>query len=65
MSPRLKRGVRAVDEDTTDPQVIPYLLYADAGAAMDWLVLTFGFIERARDTRNDGSTGNCNSTEAV
>lgn len=38
----------------TDPQVIPYLLYADAGAAMDWLVATFGFTARARDTRPDG-----------
>jgi len=24
-----------------NPQVIPYLLYADAGAAMDWLIKTF------------------------
>ena len=38
-----------------DPQVIPYLLYADAGAAMDWLVKTFGFTPRARDTRPDGA----------
>lgn len=38
-----------------DPQVIPYLLYADAGAAMDWLVATFGFTARARDTRPDGN----------
>jgi uncharacterized glyoxalase superfamily protein PhnB len=32
-----------------DPQVIPYLLYEDAGAAMDWLIKVFGFTERARD----------------
>ena len=38
-----------------DPQVIPYLLYADAAAAMDWLVATFGFTPRARDTRPDGT----------
>ncbi|MGH3190971.1 MAG: VOC family protein [Streptosporangiaceae bacterium] len=38
-----------------DPQVVPYLLYADAGAAMDWLVGTFGFTERARDRRSDGT----------
>jgi PhnB protein len=38
-----------------DPQVIPYLLYADTGAAMDWLVATFGFTARARDTRPDGT----------
>ncbi len=38
-----------------DPQVVPYLLYADAGAAMDWLTGTFGFTERARDRRSDGT----------
>jgi uncharacterized glyoxalase superfamily protein PhnB len=43
------------DEKITDPQVIPYLLYADAGAAMDWLVKTFGFTVRARDARQDGT----------
>jgi uncharacterized glyoxalase superfamily protein PhnB len=34
---------------SSDPQVVPYLLYEDAGAAMDWLVRAFGFTERARD----------------
>ena len=38
-----------------DPQVIPYLLYADAGAVMDWLIGVFGFTERARDRRDDGT----------
>jgi PhnB protein len=38
-----------------DPQVIPYLLYADAAAAMDWLARTFGFTIRARDEHPDGS----------
>ena len=38
-----------------DPQVIPYLLYADAGAAMDWLIRTFGFTERVRDQQGDGT----------
>jgi uncharacterized glyoxalase superfamily protein PhnB len=38
-----------------DPQVVPYLLYADAGAAMDWLIRVFGFRERARDKRSDGT----------
>jgi uncharacterized glyoxalase superfamily protein PhnB len=42
-------------EKDPDPQVIPYLLYADPGAAMDWLVKTFAFTERARDTRSDGT----------
>ena len=42
-------------ERTSDPQVIPYLLYADAGAAMDWLIKTFAFTERVRDKRSDGT----------
>lgn len=37
------------------PQVIPYLLYEDADTALDWLVITFGFAERARDARADGT----------
>ena len=42
-------------ERTPDPQVVPYLLYADAGAAMDWLIKTFAFTERVRDKRSDGA----------
>jgi uncharacterized glyoxalase superfamily protein PhnB len=38
-----------------DPQVVPYLLYEDAGAAMDWLVRTFGFVERERKRSDDGT----------
>ncbi len=38
-----------------DPQVIPYLLYEDAGAAMDWLIRVFGFAERVRDRQSDGT----------
>jgi uncharacterized glyoxalase superfamily protein PhnB len=38
-----------------DPQVIPYLLYEDAGAALDWLAATFGFGIRARSERQDGT----------
>lgn len=38
-----------------DPQIIPYLLYEDAGAAMDWLIRVFGFTERARDRHSDGT----------
>lgn len=38
-----------------DPQVVPYLLYEDAGAAMDWLVIVFGFTERVRDQHSDGN----------
>ena len=38
-----------------DPQVAPYLLYEDAGAAMDWLVRVFGFTERVRDQLSDGT----------
>ncbi len=39
----------------TDPQVVPYLLYEDAGAAMDWLIRVFGFAERVRDRHSDGT----------
>src|SRR2546429_9327652 len=42
-------------EHAPDPQVIPYLLYADAGAAMDWLIKTFAFTERVRDRRSNGT----------
>ena len=38
-----------------DPQVVPYLLYEDAGAAMDWLISVFGFTERVRDRQSDGT----------
>ena len=38
-----------------DPQVVPYLLYEDAGAAMDWLIRMFGFTERARVRQSDGA----------
>jgi uncharacterized glyoxalase superfamily protein PhnB len=37
-----------------DPQVVPYLLYEDAGAAMDWLIRVFGFTQRVRDQQSDG-----------
>ena len=47
--------VTAMPERTSDPQVIPYLLYADAGAAMDWLIKTFAFTERVLDKRSDGT----------
>jgi uncharacterized glyoxalase superfamily protein PhnB len=47
-------SVAAMPQDSPDPQVIPYLLYADAGAAMDWLIKVFAFTERARDTNSDG-----------
>jgi len=43
--------VTAMPEGASDPQVIPYLLYADAGAAMDWLIKTFAFTGRVRDRR--------------
>src|SRR5689334_15639740 len=38
-----------------DPQVVPYLLYEDAGAAMEWLIRAFDFTERARDRQRDGT----------
>jgi uncharacterized glyoxalase superfamily protein PhnB len=45
----------AVPQHDPDPQVVPYLLYADADAAMDWLIKAFNFTERVRDTRSDGT----------
>jgi uncharacterized glyoxalase superfamily protein PhnB len=42
-------------EGYPDPQVVPYLLYADAGAAMDWLIKVFAFTERARVNNSDGT----------
>jgi uncharacterized glyoxalase superfamily protein PhnB len=38
-----------------DPQVVPYLLYEHAGAAMDWLIRVLGFTERVRDQQDDGT----------
>jgi uncharacterized glyoxalase superfamily protein PhnB len=38
-----------------DPQVVPYLLYEDACAAMDWLIRVFGFTQRVRDQQSDGT----------
>jgi hypothetical protein len=42
-------------EYAADPQVVPYLLYEDAGAAMDWLIRVFGFTERVRDRQGGGT----------
>jgi uncharacterized glyoxalase superfamily protein PhnB len=42
-------------EANPDPQVVPYLLYADADAAMDWLIKAFAFTERVRDKHSDGT----------
>ena len=46
---RADSNVAAMPQDKPDPQVVPYLLYADAGAAMDWLIRVFDFTERARE----------------
>ena len=43
------------DDEIADPQVIPYLLYADAATALEWLTHTFRFAVRARDVRADGT----------
>lgn len=44
-----------MSERNPDPQVVPYLLYEDAGAAMDWLIRAFSFTERVRDRQSDGT----------
>jgi PhnB protein len=36
---------------------IPYLLYRDAGAALEWLGRAFGFVETVRMPGPDGSVG--------
>lgn len=36
------------------PRITPYLLYEDVDTAVDWLVATFGFIERYRMAGPDG-----------
>jgi uncharacterized glyoxalase superfamily protein PhnB len=36
------------------PTVIPMIAYQDGPAAMDWLTLAFGFVERARMLDGDG-----------
>jgi uncharacterized glyoxalase superfamily protein PhnB len=41
----------------TYPTVCPYLHYADAEAAMDWLIEAFGFTERLRGRDPDGRIG--------
>jgi uncharacterized glyoxalase superfamily protein PhnB len=47
--------VTVMPDYSADPQVVPYLLYENAGAAMDWLIRVFGFTERIRDRQEDGT----------
>ena len=37
------------------PRISPYLLYEDAGAALEWLAAAFGFKERSRVAGEDGT----------
>jgi uncharacterized glyoxalase superfamily protein PhnB len=59
--------VTAMPERTSDPQVIPYLTYADAGAAMDWLIGTFAFTGQCATSAatESSDTENCCSTMAA
>jgi hypothetical protein len=54
-TPFVRSNIAAMPQDNPDPQVVPYLLYADVGAAMDWLIKVFAFTERARDNNSDGT----------
>ena len=36
--------VAAMPGHVPDPQVVPCLLYADAGPVIDWLIRTFGLL---------------------
>jgi PhnB protein len=49
-------------ENSADPQVIPYLLYADVASALDWLTEAFGFHERMRVPAEDGSINHAEMT---
>src|SRR3984885_8511490 len=48
-------SVAVMPDYRADPQVVPYLMYEDAGAAMDWLIRMLGFTERARVRQSDGA----------
>jgi uncharacterized glyoxalase superfamily protein PhnB len=48
-------GGAMTDDEIADPQVIPYLFYADAAAVLEWLAHTFRFAVRTRDVRADGT----------
>jgi uncharacterized glyoxalase superfamily protein PhnB len=41
--------------DSGYPAIVPYLLYRDVPAALDWLAAAFGFTERYRVPGEDGS----------
>jgi uncharacterized glyoxalase superfamily protein PhnB len=54
-SPTPPRKIATMPGFEADPQIVPYLLYEEAGTAMDWLIRAFGFVERARDPADDGN----------
>lgn len=47
-------SMATTDSTVTLQGVTPYLYYADAGAALDWLARVFGFRETARYVDDDG-----------
>lgn len=46
----------------SDPRVIPYLLYEDVAAALDWLARAYGFRERLRYAGEDGTVNHAEMT---
>jgi len=44
------------------PRVVPYVLYSDPAAAIDWLVAVLGLDEALRVTMPDGTVGHAELT---
>ena len=49
-------------ETNESPPISPYLLYADAGAAVDWLGEAFGFTETVRFADDEGNVHHAEMT---
>ncbi len=47
----------AEQQSSRTPAIVPFLAYADAGAAIEFLTSAFGFTERGRYTNDDGTIG--------
>ncbi len=48
--------------DNSQQIIIPYLYYEDVAAALEWIARVFGFIERHRVVRSDGSVNHAEMT---
>ncbi len=53
-----EKGIHVTEEIRTDyPPLCPYIYYEDTAAMIDWLTEAFGFRERFKEVREDGSLG--------